>query len=199
MRKKSHLALAQYLIRQECTWTIQKHKKAFYLGSILPDLNPKMFAAPHEYVTSYEKLQERIRSLTEGWDASDSPRVFWRRLGIVLHYLADYFTYPHNVTYDGTLANHCTYEGDLKHLLRAYVKTDEAADVFFEQKYDRKRFASVEELFEYIEAMHEQYLISEHTAESDCRWIVELCSQVLVSVVSLVERNADMEFDICAA
>lgn len=190
MRKKSHIALAQYLLQQDCGQEMMKHKKAFYLGSILPDLNPKMFAAPHEYATSYEGFQVQVRRLTEGWAVYHNPRAFWRRLGIVLHYLADYFTFPHNTTYGGSLADHCAYEGDMKHRLREYVRTKEAADLFRHYKCEKKRLASVEELFVYIEEAHSRYLDSIHTVESDCRWIVEMSTVVLLSVVFLMEQNA---------
>ncbi|MDD6616824.1 MAG: zinc dependent phospholipase C family protein [Lachnospiraceae bacterium] len=190
MRKKSHIALAHYLIRQDCTENILKYKKAFYLGSILPDLSPKMFAVPHEYVSSYTELQAHIRGLTDGWYAHSNPHMFWRRLGVVLHYLADYFTYPHNTTYEGSLADHCIYEGDMKHSLREYVKTEEAEKVFRMQKYGKARFESADELLSYIENMHARYLQSKHTVESDCRWIVEMCSLVLLSITYLMEQNA---------
>ena len=190
MRKKSHIALARYLIRQDCTQNILKYSKAFYLGSILPDLNPKMLTVPHEYASSYTDLQEYIRGLTDGWYAHSNPHMFWRRLGIVLHYLADYFTYPHNTTYEGSLADHCLYEGDMKHSLRAYVKTEEAAKMFRMQKYGERRFESVDELLSYIEKTHAQYLQSKHTVENDCRWIVETCSVVMLSITHLMELNA---------
>lgn len=189
MRKKSHIALARYLIRQGCTQDLLKYKKAFYLGSILPDLNPKMFAIPHEFEVSYRELQDHIRSLTDGWYPQSNPHMFWRRLGIVLHYLADYFTFPHNTTYDGSLAGHCSYEGDLKDTLREYVGTAEAAGVYDRQKYGRKRFESAEELLEYIKTTHARYLRTDHTVESDCRWIVEVCSTALISIVDLMEKN----------
>lgn len=190
MRKKSHIALARYLLCQNRTQKMLKYKKAFYLGSILPDLNPKMFAVPHEFETSYQELQDHIRSLTDGWYPQNNPHMFWRRLGIVMHYLADYFTFPHNTTYGGSLADHCTYEGDLKYLLRAYVETTEAAGIYSRLRYGKERFGSVEELLEYIEITHARYLRSAHTAESDCRWIVEVCSMALISIVYLMEQNA---------
>ena len=37
MRKKSHISLATYLIGELESEQLDRHKKAFYLGSILPD------------------------------------------------------------------------------------------------------------------------------------------------------------------
>ncbi len=57
-------------------------------------------------------------------------RVLFRRMGVVMHYLADYFTFPHNVTYGGSLKDHCLYERDMKYALRSYVRTSEAQQIF---------------------------------------------------------------------
>lgn len=47
-------------------------------------------------------------------------------LGQISHYLADYFTYPHNKIYPGSLKDHCSYEEKLKRDLRRYIRTDAA-------------------------------------------------------------------------
>ena len=35
-------------------------------------------------------------------------------LGVIIHYIADYFTFPHNDHYPGNVKDHCYYERDLK-------------------------------------------------------------------------------------
>ena len=50
-------------------------------------------------------------------------RVYWRRLGEVMHYMADYFTFPHNRNFTGNLYEHNKYEKHLKnHLKTIYRK-----------------------------------------------------------------------------
>lgn len=63
MRKKSHIALAGFLVREMDDANMQKHWKAFYFGSILPDLTPKMITDPHEFDSSYLELKRRIAKL----------------------------------------------------------------------------------------------------------------------------------------
>lgn len=151
MRKKSHIALARYLVRQNINLDLFQHKKAFYFGSIQPDLNPGMLSAPHEFDLSYDEIKKCIRDLADGLYGMFDSAIFWRKLGFVLHYLADYFTFPHNTTYDGTLKDHCVYEGEMKHYLHYYVYTPEAAGVFRRQKYGCGRFETTEDLLCYIE------------------------------------------------
>ena len=63
MRKKSHISLAMYLVRELKLESLIKHKKAFCLGAILPDLTPKMITSPHEFETSYENMKDFVRNI----------------------------------------------------------------------------------------------------------------------------------------
>ncbi len=190
MRKKSHIALARYLVRNSCNLDLFQHKKVFYFGSIQPDLNPGMISTPHEFESSYGKLKETILELTAGFHGGTDSASFWRNLGIVLHYIADYFTFPHNSNYEGTLKDHCLHERDMKYYLRYFVQTPEAAVILHRQKYREKWAETPEDLFRYIEEAHWCYLRRSHSVEDDCRWIVEICSY---SMESLLYMAGQME------
>lgn len=190
MRKKSHISLAGYLVQELSLEELEKHKKAFYLGSILPDLTPKMITSPHEFHTSFDSLRDNIRILVaDAEDGECRERVLWRRIGVVMHYLADYFTFPHNETYQGSLKDHCLYERDMKHTLREYVRTQEAERIFEAQQIWADKITTMSELFAHIEKTHDEYLKKEHTVADDCRWILEMCSQVLLAIVRIMCRQ----------
>lgn len=190
MRKKSHISLAGYLIRELGLQELAEHKKAFYLGSILPDFNPWMVKSPHEFDVTFEKMQASInRLIEEGKEQKYNARAFWRHLGMIIHYLADYFTFPHNSTYDGNLKDHCVYEGDMKLHLREYVQTLEAKKIFQKQWKDIKNIENTEELFAYIEQEHQAYLAEKHTVFNDCRWILEMCSAVTMVIIRMVNEE----------
>ncbi len=187
MRKKSHISLAGYLVRELQLSELEKHKKAFYLGSILPDLTPRMITSPHEFDTSFGMLRDNIRDVVAEAKREDcKERVLWRRIGVIMHYLADYFTFPHNISFEGSLKDHCLYERDMKYHLREYVRTWEAERIFRSQQRRERRIYSVEELFRYIERTHRDYMRKAHSVTDDCRWIVELCSRVLISIVEMI-------------
>ena len=103
VRKKSHILLARYLADQmPANESLQSHRKAFCLGNILPDIQPSFVTKRHEYFGTFDEVQGKIRRLVQS-GAGYNDRVFWRRSGEVMHYIADYFTFPHNKTFDGTL------------------------------------------------------------------------------------------------
>lgn len=190
MRKKSHISLAGYLVRELGLEELANHKMAFYLGSILPDLNPGMVREPHEFSVTYGKLQESIYQVIEDGAKDDyKERVMWRRLGVIMHYLADYFTFPHNTSYEGNLKDHCLYERDMKYWMRDYVRTPEAMVIFRRQRTEAAKIRDVDELFGYIEDTHWEYMRASHTAEDDCRWILSLCSTVLIAVAAMIREG----------
>lgn len=190
MRKKSHIALARYLVRNHYSLDLFQHKKAFYFGSIQPDLNPGMISAPHEFESSYPELKKDIRALASGSSGRHDSAAFWRKLGIILHYIADYFTFPHNPVFEGTLKDHCLYERDLKYCMRDFVRTSEADRILHRQKYAGKRAETTDELFSYLEEAHRCYVRRGHLAEDDCRWIVEVCSYCMETLLYLAEKTA---------
>ena len=115
LRKKSHILLARYLADQmSAASSLQSHRKAFCLGSILPDIRPSFITKRHEYFTTFDQVKESMRRLAVTTPEQSNERVYWRRFGEVIHYMADYFTFPHNKTYTGSLAQHNHYEKVLK-------------------------------------------------------------------------------------
>lgn len=190
MRKKSHILLAMFLAGEMKLEGLEKHRKAFCLGSILPDLTPKMVTSPHEFETSYAEIRKFIRSMFEEnvWEIWKE-RVFWRRTGFVLHYIADYFTYPHNTSFEGNLKDHCMYESEMKYYLRSFIATDEARRIFLEGCKEARGIGSMEEFFAYVEKAHDEYMQSEHSVEGDCRQILRLCSAAL----GVLAQAADTE------
>lgn len=194
MRKKSHISLAGYLVRNLGLEELKKHKKAFYFGSIMPDLNPKMLAVPHEYDKTFKPLKELLaQTLAETAEDGENERIFWRRAGVVMHYLADYFTYPHNASFAGSIKDHCMYESNMKYCMRVLVYMPESQTIFEDARDAADEISSLRELFAYIERTHRDYTRHEHSVESDCRQILSLCATVLVVLSELVCAQREME------
>ena len=185
MRKKSHISLAKYIVKDMEVPVMTDHRKAFYLGSILPDCKPSFLTQRHEFEGTFEMVKERICDLS--LDAElilRNARAFMRRLGEIIHYIADYFTFPHNNHYDGNVKDHCYYERDLKHEMKAFLATEEA----FEIKEQVAAYDSMEELSSYIRSIHNSYMKLKHTVQEDIRYIVHVCTTVVKSVLNMVSR-----------
>ena len=190
MRKKSHISLAQYIVKDMEVPVMMDHRKAFYLGSILPDCKPSFLTQRHEFEGTFDMVKDRIFDLSLDAELMlRNGRAFMRRLGEVIHYIADYFTYPHNQIYEGTLKDHCVYEKELKFQLRAYVRSGEA----FRNRIDVRKFETPEAVCSFIRSAHAEYLERKHGVKEDCEFIVRICHQVVQAIMNLVNRAMGVE------
>lgn len=190
MRKKSHISLAKYIVDSLDEQDLVKHKKAFYLGSILPDCKPSFITVKHEMEGTFPKLQRDLEKLLEKQRNDQiNLRVFYRNLGEVIHYIADYFTYPHNPHYPGTLRDHCIYEEHLKKGLKEYIESGEAERNRKWINASVSDLNSTEDICRFIRKAHEIYVNLKNSVEGDCRYIVTLCHQVMAAVIRLVKRE----------
>ena len=183
MRKKSHISLAMYLADSLDSNTLARHRKAFCIGSILPDCKPSFLTTKHEFTGTISMVEDKIREMTTDYDpSSQSERRYVIDLGQVLHYIADYFTFPHNATYDGNLKDHCAYEKELKFSLRSYIRSGEANRV----STDSIECKNCDALFKFLEKAHQEYLSMKRNVEEDCAYIVRICHQVAEAILSLL-------------
>lgn len=184
MRKKSHISLAQYIVYSLNETELVKHRKAFYIGSILPDCKPSFLTKRHEFNGTFDEIKEEIGRLTS-MEYKQNFRSFCRDVGQVIHYIADYFTFPHNAIYEGNLKDHCRYEKHLKIALSTYIKKKELekAEPF------PMLFYTPQALCMFIRERHQEYLQLRHTLQEDCSYIVSLCQQVVHSLFFLLANK----------
>lgn len=184
VRKKSHISLAGFLADKLEHEGIKSHRKAFCLGSILPDCMPSFLTTKHAFNETFEMLQKRIENYIEYSATKDKHTMKAARdLGQIIHYTADYFTFPHNNHYDGNLKDHCVYEGNLLRQLKKYLNEFEA-NAYVE--YDIT-FGSMDELVEFIRERHAEYMSRKRNVEDDCRFIVAVNYQVIRGIMQLLE------------
>lgn len=190
MRKKSHILLARYLADQMALeQSLQSHRKAFCLGSILPDIKPSFITKKHEYFGTFEEIREKMKMLTEHSPSEGKERVYWRRFGEVMHYLADYFTFPHNRTYTGSLYQHNKYEKLLKKRLKDYIESGAASAHAFRPMY----FESLADLTEFIRISHFSYLRKKRNITEDINYILMVCFQAVQGIIQLCARHLNAE------
>lgn len=180
MRKKSHIALAKYLVRESRDKDLKKHKYAFYLGSILPDIKPSFIYRHHEITKTFPALKERIQQLSssEAAKKDKNSAKYYRHLGEVSHYVADYFTYPHNHKFTGGFRAHCSYEEELKKKLRQHITSGKAAS----RKKKYIELPAPDALFDFLKKSHQEYLSQQNSVEDDINHIIPINSQVLKSI-----------------
>lgn len=205
METKNHWHLAEFICSER---SFKKYKKQFMLGNIMPDINLFTYLQGHTYRESISMLYTSTKSLVEKkfWNSTSS-----YHLGVILHYVADYFTFPHNVTFTGTLKEHCTYERRLHtHFLQflqskrqnntksisynslsdTYVIQDLTDTSFVSSSYmslQKSLFhiRSITDLFTLLEEKHHEYLSMMPSFQTDCQYIFSLTNIVAYFIPKL--------------
>lgn len=189
MRKKSHVSLAKHIVNISDIPGFDKHRKAFYVGSVLPDCKPSFLTRRHEITETFNLVENGIQKLTRGYaDIEDLSTMYFTKLGEVIHYIADYFTFPHNKEYSGNIRQHCIYEGKLKNKLQEYIRNLSEKDLR-KWKYNLRleeleQFNSVADICEFLREEHRSYIRrGNHSVEEDCKYIVGICSKVAMAIL----------------
>lgn len=196
MRKKSHILVARYLADQlPATKSLQSHRKAFCLGSILPDIKPSFLTKKHEYFGTFGEIQEKMRALVLSSPTELKERVYWRRLGEVMHYMADYFTFPHNRNFTGNLYEHNKYEKHLKNHLKRYIESGAVNSMVIQPV----SFGCFQEMVDYIKDAHERYLQKERNIAEDIQYILSMCFQVIQGILQLAMKRLNQEYTVLLA
>lgn len=189
MRKKSHVSLAKHIVNISDIPGFDKHRKAFYVGSVLPDCKPSFLTRRHEITETFNLVENGIQKLTKGYgDMEDLSTMYFTKLGEVIHYIADYFTFPHNKEYSGNIRQHCIYEGKLKNKLQEYIRNLSEKDLR-KWKYNLRleeleQFNGVADICEFLREEHRSYIRrGNHSVEEDCKYIVGICSKVAMAIL----------------
>ena len=82
----------------------QIHEKLFLIGNLFPDLIHSYIWCRHEYLYSREYIRRKLEKLKK------RPKLFSFHLGVLAHYICDYFCYPHSAGYDKGFIHHISYE-----------------------------------------------------------------------------------------
>lgn len=177
------MSLADYIARSRDIPGLSEHRRAFKIGSILPDCKPSFITTKHEFSGTFDKVSDRMELLLDtngkyrrhGWK-------YYMDLGQVTHYLADYFTYPHNSNYPGGFKDHCVYEKIQMRTLRGYINSGMAE----RDEIPYKEFVNLDALLDFIRAKHAEYMRQSCCVEGDISYIVNLCEQVVEALNDLM-------------
>lgn len=184
MRKKSHISLAKFLLDNMQVQDLTEHKKAFYIGSVLPDLKPSFITKRHTIDETFEILVDEIRKVTIDYDINKGINGYYaRHLGVITHYLSDYCTYPHNDIFQGTISDHVYYEKELKMSLREYVRSEDNQ----RERTSCSIRCNVEEIIRIISQTHKEYLKALKNVNKDIQYIIDLCYKVVDLILSFLE------------
>lgn len=180
MWKAAHVELAKYLTKQEQLKDLSRHQLAFMMGSVLPDCLPSFLTKRHRMEETFFVVEKEIQRLQQH---NKVDFYFCLHLGVVLHYLADYFTYPHNQTFHGNFVKHCLWEKEQWKDLTRYLKNSVMP----------VSAAPSGDLRQYLLKKHDEYLKREVSLANDGKYVIEVTYRFAVALLQVTEDHSFCE------
>lgn len=187
MKSASHHAMGHLLYEALTKQGVQLDRELFVLGNLLPDYLPELILAPHFTM----KCQREIHLFSEALAGQPLragepvPPEYALRLGILCHYLTDYFTYAHTPEFRFGLRGHGAYEQRLDDYFRAHYTMEESA-LF------GHRFApchNAKEVVREVSRFKRDYRAAERTLSNDVRFAYSACLGAISRLVAVSEQR----------
>ena len=195
MNTLSHIDLGNVI--HEYLKTNQKiflNKTSFIYGNVKPDLLPQLFIVPHLKESLFNFIKEELAHLsdicienTEKIDAAYS-----ERLGVVCHYISDFFCRVHNPEEKINLLNHVQYEMKLS----KYIKNRRQIIEKINFSLSTPKFHTLHELIMRIESMNEEYLKSSKIMGMDALYSTQICIELIIAVTNFSVINANKYLEV---
>lgn len=186
MNIKDHRKLAQWLIASKETEApiSGTERAAFIFGNMEPDMNLFTYfrgffhhtrMRGHNYENALEKVGKLLVKIEKQAEKTGggSMRQFFLT-GVLMHYIADAFTWPHNETYDGNLKDHVIYEGKLHQIWKSNTGVTLFCDARRGNSTEEKNGSLFVSALEYFVRQHEDYLASRSKMQDDLEYILRV-------------------------
>ncbi len=205
MKSTSHFAMGHLLYAALQKRGIYLNRIAFVYGNIAPDYAPTMLVPTH-FGKACTRAVDDISSNLSELHLNNSGRVsaeYSKQLGIMCHYICDYFCFAHNKDFTGSLKQHVAYENRLDSYLRRccvklYENNGNDSVSFFD--LDGKTAIPLSEsskaLSEDIDQLKSDYLSIGNTFRNDLSFAFDACMRCITSIVAMSKKAAPRHSDL---
>lgn len=172
----THIKLANYIYRiLKKKYGIHLNKKNLIYGSVKPDFVKNK--VPHYIDKSIDFIDQEIERLI--YDSNDiGVKEFSRRLGMIMHYISDYFCRAHNTEYyRQNLIPHLKYEKRLAKIMK---------DIKFVKTINYEKYLG--SIKNYIIELNKEYM-KKRSLEQDREYTISAIHYVCDYIAERIEEN----------
>ena len=205
MKSTSHFAMGHLLYASLQARGIHLNRIAFAYGNIAPDYAPQLLFPAHFGKVCSRAVDEIARELAR-LPLDESGRVnaeYSKKLGIMCHFICDYFCFAHNKGFSGGITQHVAYENRLDLYLRrccAKLFDKEAASTVAFLDLDAKKVVTLSDsantLMDDMEEQKGEYLTLCNSLRNDLRFSFDMCMRAILSLVSISQKVASPRYDL---
>lgn len=175
MNKKSHIVFTKKMnieVPSRC-------RVGLLVGSVLPDILVHTYLTGHTWKASWEMILNKLEKLEQ----SDGLNI-WTvlRLGMILHYIEDFFTMSHSRFFTGNIWEHIGYEIRLQRYIRA---TFCGRYKLYDGDVENTQIYSIEDLKERMVSLQKEYEKELKEASGD----EEMCFQTDLEYMNIAVQT----------
>lgn len=189
MKSECHITVAEAVLE-----LIQKKhgifldRENFIYGNTKPDHSISFFYIRHNIESTFDFVMDDIRTLTgmmANYNVDYEELSF--QVGIICHYITDYFSWAHNSCFNGGFRKHVMYERTQEKLTPVFLDfVKEKAGV-----YEEECCTSIPELIRMILKKHKQYLAEDcRSYMTDFYYAISSCCEVVLSIFAIADSKA---------
>ncbi len=183
MDVSTHLEIAKIVKKAvEEQFPIKLDTTGFYYGAIKPDISPELVKILHYKKDSFNYIKQEIKKLweTKPIGTMKYSRHLSERLGVIMHYITDYFCYVHSDHYQGSMFLHCLYELELA----VYCKVKARKLKINNDCGKSNILRNYNDLGHYIEKLHCEYMSKKPGKGLDISFALQACITLCLSMIS---------------
>ena len=177
MRKINHINLGSFLSNSIDDYNLLR--KSFVVGNVLPDCIPSFIYVRHNLESTFEKVKKILKQLM---NIPMNTYKFWIKLGCIIHYIADYFTYPHTKLFHDGFFKHNKYEKYLKIYFNENLNKLKSIKVI--------KLNNMKEIISYIKEQQEKYFKDkinnkENSYDIDTTYIFKVTKNIVFNILNI--------------
>lgn len=170
MLTQSHLFLAKKIVKK---FNKELDSNSFLLGNIMPDFIPWHKKKEHTFESSVSYVLYEIHLIKKLNDIN----IISYKLGIISHYLADFFCKAHNCEeMQKGLWQHFKYESLLHSvLISANIELPIENDIYKIKTFLKKKY--------------ERYMLEELSVVVDIQYSLEVCQNIIYFILQMKDKQ----------
>lgn len=185
---QSHKVMADHIYK-----FVEKHTDLslnllrFRAGNMSPDLPLYHSHLKHYKHQNFEYILEMVKKLSDSDPLSNvgSLKNYSYQLGVVCHYLCDYFCYPHHNRryFHDKLGEHLKYENDLHKVIKKFKQSDYLPQYYFNEILAQHPDGRLS-ILHMIEEFHRDYMSETPSFYTDATYAISVTS-IIASIIVL--------------
>ncbi|MCC5909325.1 MAG: zinc dependent phospholipase C family protein [Clostridiaceae bacterium] len=191
MLPQSHVIIAEHLHQSiKEILNVELHKGSLIYGSIKPDIPLNLAGIRHFKPQSFDFIGNEIHQLSQYPLIDNKEYIKWlsKEIGIVTHFIADYFCVPHNdrKTYKNHFVDHILYEKNLHNQYKTYNNKIEITKGFFNVENN-----TCDTIKKVIDELHHLYSLRGESLINDLKTSIKASSIVGLFIVyhNIINNN----------